>query len=126
MHYPTLLTTLTTLMVAVLGAPATTSSHTLATRDGPCDASSETCRPVLQANACFAAYIRTGTKEQVLQCVNDQDPVLAEEQVRVTMARTPVALTSANGDNQLCACYGCAETTVQDWTTTNLGCEASA
>ncbi|KAH6635803.1 hypothetical protein F5144DRAFT_600591 [Chaetomium tenue] len=106
MHSSAILTTLTALVAIVLGAPAATSSHALATRDGPCDASSETCRPVLQANACFAAFIRTGTKEQVLQCVNDQDPALAEE--------------------QLCACYGCAETTVQDWTTSNLECEASA
>ncbi|KAH6838611.1 hypothetical protein B0I37DRAFT_358359 [Chaetomium sp. MPI-CAGE-AT-0009] len=105
MHSPTLLATLTTLMTTALGAP-TTPSRGLAARDGPCDAFSETCRPVIQANACFAAYIRTGAKEQVLQCVDDQDPALAEE--------------------QLCACYGCAETTVQDWATTNLECAASA
>ncbi|KAK3295186.1 uncharacterized protein B0H64DRAFT_474192 [Chaetomium fimeti] len=105
MHCPTLLATFTTLMATALGAPAT-ASHALTARDGPCDASSETCRPVLQANACFAAFIRTGTKEQVLQCVNHQDAALAEE--------------------QLCACYGCAETTVQDWATSNLECAAPA
>ncbi|KAK4032010.1 hypothetical protein C8A01DRAFT_41551 [Parachaetomium inaequale] len=105
MHNLNLLFTLTTLVASALTAP-TSPSHPLVARDGPCDAYSETCRPVLQANACFAAYVRTGTKEQVLQCVDDQDPVKAEE--------------------QLCACYGCAETTVQDFATGTLGCEASA
>jgi hypothetical protein len=80
MQHLSLLFTLTTLLATALGAPAS-SSHPLVARAGPCDAYSETCRPVLQANACFAAYVRTGTKEQVLQCVDDQDPAKAEEQV---------------------------------------------
>lgn len=72
MHSTAILATLTALMVTVLGASAATSSHTLATRDGPCGASSECCRPVLKVNACFAVFIRTVIKEPVLQCVNDQ------------------------------------------------------
>ncbi|KAK4235056.1 hypothetical protein C8A03DRAFT_37114 [Achaetomium macrosporum] len=100
-----ILLTLTTLILTSLGAPASHySNHPLAARDGPCDAYSETCRPVLQANACFAEFVSFGTREQMLQCVDDQDAARAEQ--------------------VLCACYGCAETTVQDWTVRTLGCKA--
>ncbi|KAG7291283.1 hypothetical protein NEMBOFW57_001295 [Staphylotrichum longicolle] len=78
MHRINLLLTLTSLALTTLAAPSS-PSHSLVTRDGPCDAYSETCRPVLQANACFAAFIMVGTKQEVLQCVDDQDPVKAEE-----------------------------------------------
>jgi hypothetical protein len=77
--------TVTTLIMTALGAP-TSSPHALVAREGPCDADSETCRPVLQANACFAAFIRFGTKEQVLQCVDDKDAAKAEEEVSLAMA----------------------------------------
>ncbi|KAL2150525.1 hypothetical protein VTH82DRAFT_7088 [Thermothelomyces myriococcoides] len=104
-----LLSTLATLVTITLGAPSSPAagrSTSVVRRDGPCDASSETCRPVLQANACFAAFIMFGTKEQILQCVDDKDPVHAEE--------------------AMCACYGCAEQVVQDWAVENLECEASS
>jgi hypothetical protein len=82
MHRLNLLLAITTLALTAVAAPASPShSHPLVTRDGPCDAYSETCRPVLQANACFAAFVMFGTKEQVLQCVDDQDPAKAEEVV---------------------------------------------
>jgi hypothetical protein len=90
MHRLSLILTITTLALTALAAPAS-PSHSLETRAGPCDAYSETCRPVLQANACFAAFVMFGTKEQVLQCVDDQDPVNAEEVVS-TMQQTLVDL----------------------------------
>ena len=77
---PTFFITLTTLVATTLAAPSS-PPHALVTQGGPCDAYSETCRPVLQANACFAAFIRFGTKEQVLQCVDDKDSAKAEEEV---------------------------------------------
>ena len=79
-----LLLTVTTLVLTAAAAP-TSASHALVARDGPCDAYSETCRPVIQANACFAQFVRFGTKEQVLQCVDDQDETKAEELVRDLM-----------------------------------------
>ncbi|KAK4108088.1 hypothetical protein N656DRAFT_784629 [Canariomyces notabilis] len=90
--------------IPFLSASAAPAPSALVSRDGPCDAFSETCRPVIQANACFAAFIRFGDKSTVLRCVDDQDEARAEE--------------------LLCACYGCAETTVQDWATGTLGCKA--
>jgi hypothetical protein len=82
MHTLPLLTTFTTLLVAALGAPAPPSgSHRLVARDGPCDAFSETCRPVINANACFAAYVMFGEREQMLQCVDHEDAARAEELV---------------------------------------------
>lgn len=76
-----LLATLFTLFLGVLCAPA---SHPLVARDGPCDAYSETCRPVIQANACFAAYIMFGDRSTVLQCVDHEDEARAEELVSLT------------------------------------------
>jgi hypothetical protein len=88
MHPLPLLTTLTTLLVTALGAPAPSpaltppsASHRLVARDGPCDAFSETCRPVINANACFAAYVMLGEREQMLQCVDHEDAARAEELV---------------------------------------------
>ncbi len=80
MHSLNLLLTVTALTFNAAAAPSS-PSHPLVARDGPCDAYSETCRPVLQANACFAQFVRLGTKEQVLQCVDDQDEAKAEELV---------------------------------------------
>ncbi|KAL2166040.1 hypothetical protein VTG60DRAFT_3405 [Thermothelomyces hinnuleus] len=107
MRSSSLLLTLATLTATALGAPSSPAagrSASIVRRAGPCDAYSETCRPVIQANACFAAYIVFGTKEQVLQCVDVNDPAKAEEAI--------------------CACYGCAEQVVQDWAVETLGCEA--
>lgn len=75
-----LLVTLTTFLAGAMGAPSS-QPHRLVARDGPCDASSETCRPVLMANACFAAYILFGDREQVLRCVDHEDLDRAEELV---------------------------------------------
>ncbi len=80
MHSPNLLITITAFALNAAAAPSS-PSHPLVVRDGPCDAYSETCRPVIQANACFAQFVRFGTKEQVLQCVDDQDQARAEELV---------------------------------------------
>ncbi|KAK4243882.1 hypothetical protein C7999DRAFT_35786 [Corynascus novoguineensis] len=106
MHTSSLLLTLTALTATTLAVPSAPHPVAVVRRDGPCDASSETCRPVLQANACFAAYITRGTKEEVLRCVNDADFAQAEE--------------------DMCACYGCAEQVVQDWAEENLDCAAPA
>jgi hypothetical protein len=80
MHPLPLLTTLTALLVTALAAPAPTP-HRLVARDGPCDAFSEACRPVINANACFAAYVMLGEREQMLQCVDHEDAARAEELV---------------------------------------------
>ncbi len=80
MHSLNLLLTITAFALNTAAAPSS-PSHSLIVRDGPCDAYSETCRPVIQANACFAQFVRFGTKEQVLQCVDDQDQARAEELV---------------------------------------------
>ena len=77
-----LLTTLTTLLVTAFAAPPP-NTHRLVARDGPCDAFSETCRPVINANACFAAYVMLGEREQMLQCVDHEDAARAEELVSV-------------------------------------------
>ncbi|KAK3897765.1 hypothetical protein C8A05DRAFT_38663, partial [Staphylotrichum tortipilum] len=76
-----LLLTLITLLLTTLAAPSSPThprqvEHQPQT---PCDAYSETCRPVIQANACFAAFISFGTKPDMLQCVDDQDEGRAEE-----------------------------------------------
>jgi hypothetical protein len=83
MHGLSLFLAVTTLIITAAAAPAS-PSHPLVARDGPCDAYSETCRPVLQANACFAEFISFGTKEQMLQCVDDQDEARAKEVVSGT------------------------------------------
>jgi hypothetical protein len=67
--------------ILFLSASAAPAPSALVSRDGPCDAFSETCRPVIQANACFAAFIRFGDKSTVLRCVDDQDEARAEELV---------------------------------------------
>lgn len=86
MHRLSLLLAITVLALNAAAAPSS-PSHALVARDGPCDAYSETCRPVLQANACFAEFVRSGTKEQVLQCVDDQDEARAEELVSAASPR---------------------------------------
>lgn len=84
MHSLPFLTTLATLSLTILAAPApspASPSHRLVARDGPCDAFSEACRPVINANACFAAYVMFGEREQMLQCVDHEDAARAEELV---------------------------------------------
>ncbi len=91
MHSLNLLLTVTALALNAAAAPRS-PSHPLVARDGPCDAYSETCRPVIQANACFAQFVRFGTKEQVLQCVDDQDEARAEELVSANSSGCTVEL----------------------------------
>lgn len=88
MAHRKILLAITTLVLTTAAAPSA-PSHAIVARDAPCDAYSETCRPVIQANACFAQFVRVGTKEDVLQCVDDQDEARAEELVRTFFVFIP-------------------------------------
>lgn len=84
---PSHLLPLAILLLTTLAAPSSPShprqevSLVPQPAQAPCDAYSETCRPVIQANACFAAFISFGTKPEILQCVDDQNEGRAEELV---------------------------------------------
>ncbi|KAM7200847.1 hypothetical protein V8F20_005089 [Naviculisporaceae sp. PSN 640] len=93
------------LATEVMSVPTDTGiSRTLAAREAPCDAWSEECYEVITANACFAAYIRGTNKSRILDCVDVNDHTVAERKI--------------------CNCYGCSETTVQNWAVKTLGCPA--
>ncbi|KAM7194840.1 hypothetical protein V8F33_007038 [Rhypophila sp. PSN 637] len=72
--------------------------------EAPCDAWSEECYEVITANACFAAYITGTNVTRILNCVDVNDHTVAERKI--------------------CNCYGCSETTVQNWAVKTLGCPA--
>lgn len=50
-------------------------------QDAPCDASTQACLNVMQANTCFAAYIRGNNVTEMLRCVNVENQTLAREEV---------------------------------------------
>ncbi len=87
-----LLLTLAPFLLTTLAVPSSTApihlrqEETQPQPQAPCDAYSETCRPVIQANACFAAFISFGTKPEILQCVDDQDEGRAEELVSLSFS----------------------------------------
>lgn len=41
--------------------------------EGPCDAWSDDCRDMEQANACLAEFIRTDSKADILRCVSPDE-----------------------------------------------------
>jgi len=95
------------LVMGVLSAPTSNSIKLPRALQAaaPCDAWSEECRDVIQANACFAMYMfnpTTADKSAVLDCVDINDEEVAER--------------------KLCNCYGCAETTVQEFAEAQLQC----
>ncbi|KAK3331578.1 hypothetical protein B0T19DRAFT_83285 [Cercophora scortea] len=100
MRYPSVLLVVTAYILGASAAPGVTSARSFA--EAPCDAWSDECREVITANACFAAYVPSKNKTQILECVDVDDPVVAERKI--------------------CACYGCSEKTVQDYATADLGC----
>ncbi|KAG6362641.1 hypothetical protein INS49_007733 [Diaporthe citri] len=89
----------TTAFVASL---ATLVSYATA-QEAPCDASTQACLNVMQANTCFAAYIRGNNVTEMLRCVNVNDQTLARE--------------------ELCACYGCTETSIQKFVINSNICQ---
>ncbi|KAL2275563.1 hypothetical protein FJTKL_01953 [Diaporthe vaccinii] len=72
-------------------------------QEAPCDASTQACLNVMQANTCFAAYIRGNNVTEMLRCVNVNDQTLATE--------------------ELCACYGCTETSIQQFVVKSNICQ---
>lgn len=52
-----------------------------AAQEAPCDASTQACLNVMQANTCFAAYIRGNNVTEMLRCVNVENQTLAREEV---------------------------------------------
>lgn len=50
-------------------------------QEAPCDASTQACLNVMQANTCFAAYIRGNNVTEMLRCVNVNDQSIAREEV---------------------------------------------
>lgn len=55
-------------------------------QEPPCDASTQACLNVMQANTCFAAYIRGNNVTEMLRCVNVDDQTLAREEVSTRLA----------------------------------------
>ncbi|KAK3322932.1 hypothetical protein B0H66DRAFT_602356 [Apodospora peruviana] len=95
-------TTILVALTAYISAAAAAPSNVVPRADAPCDAWSDECREVITGNACFAAYITGTNKSQVLDCVDVEDHAVSERKI--------------------CNCYGCAETTVQQWAIDNLQC----
>lgn len=62
-------------------AGLTTSIAYASAQEAPCDASTQACLNVMQANTCFAAYIRGNNVTEMLRCVNVNDQALAREEV---------------------------------------------
>ena len=92
------------LVMGVLSAPAGTSNAVKLPRAfqaaAPCDAWSEECRDVIQANACFAMYMfnpTTADKSAVLDCVDINDEEVAERKVRFHSRETFCSLTVEEG-----------------------------
>lgn len=115
------------LATGVMSAPTDTDvSRALAAREAPCDAWSEECYEVITANACFAAYIRGTNKSRILDCVDVNDHAVAERKVGAYVLCLSAFTTGSPRLNlgQICNCYGCSETTVQNWAVKTLGCPA--
>ncbi|KAK3399533.1 hypothetical protein B0T20DRAFT_200260 [Sordaria brevicollis] len=93
-------------LLALVGVATAVPTILSPRAEAPCDPWSDECREVITANACFAAYVPSGDIPTVLRCVDVDDSAVAER--------------------KLCNCYGCAETTVQDFATGILGCKASS
>lgn len=64
-----------------LAAGLTTLVASTSAQEAPCDASTQACLNVMQANTCFAAYIRGNNVTEMLRCVNVNDQTLAREEV---------------------------------------------
>ncbi|KAK4206379.1 hypothetical protein QBC37DRAFT_393494 [Rhypophila decipiens] len=127
------------LFTGAMSAPANAEfPRALSAREAPCDAWSEECYEVITANACFAAYITGTNVTRILNCVDVNDHTVAER--RVGHFFSPQDFYATVGDSgcelvfwgpclplfltQICNCYGCSETTVQNWAVKTLGCPA--
>lgn len=90
-------------------------------QEAPCDASTQACLDVMMANTCFAAYIRGNNVTDMLRCVNVTNQTLAREEV--SNRRECQGRSFANG-MKLCACYGCTETSVQQFVIDSNICQS--
>lgn len=81
-------------------------------QEAPCNASTQACRNVMMANTCFAAYIRGNNVTEMLRCVNVNNQTVAREEVS---DRQTCPGSSFTNRLQLCACYGCTETSIQQF-----------
>lgn len=94
--------------------------------EGPCDAWSDDCREMEQANTCLAAFITRSSKADILRCVSP-DEATATRIVRdfyYCFEDGEDQRLSADTNIQFCSCYGCSEPVVQRFAVTNITCPA--
>lgn len=89
-------------------------------QDAPCDASTQACLNVMQANTCFAAYIRGNNVTEMLRCINVNNQTLATEEVSIGLEHSGISFTDRH---KLCACYGCTETSIQQFVVKSNICQ---
>lgn len=111
---------LSNLYSPAFAAGLTTLVASASAQEAPCDASTQACLNVMQANTCFAAYIRGNNVTEMLRCVNVNDQTLAREEVSSCLG--PLADPSLT-ELKLCACYGCAEKSIQQFVTSSNICQ---
>lgn len=105
--------------VAFVASLANLASFATA-QEAPCDASTQACLNVMQANTCFAAYIRGNNVTEMLRCVNVNDQTLAREEVSIRLDHSKISFTDSK---ELCACYGCTETSIQNFVVSSNICQ---
>ncbi|KAJ0120761.1 hypothetical protein J7T55_015494 [Diaporthe amygdali] len=91
-------------------------------QEAPCDAYSHACLNVIQANTCFAAYIRGNNVTEMLRCVNVSNQTLATEEVSIVRYHKQGNIRIAD-ESKLCACYGCTEPSVQKFVVSSNICQ---
>lgn len=111
---------LSKLYSTALVASLTTLASYATAQEAPCDASTQACLNVMQANTCFAAYIRGNNVTEMLRCVNVTNQTLAREEVSIRLEHSRMSFTDKY---ELCACYGCTETSIQQFVVNSNICQ---
>lgn len=100
------------LYTTAFAASLTTLVSYATAQEAPCDASTQACLNVMQANTCFAAYIRGNNVTEMLRCVSANNQTLAREEVSIRLKVLGISFTDRH---ELCACYGCTEASIQQF-----------